>query len=230
MQHFRRLVSPVFFIVLFASAQITFAAKGKLDINYTVSLTDIAKQEFHVTTDIKNIDQPSLDLALPTWTPGWYTVENYFKNVLRFRITDVNGRILSPRMTRKQTWSVDTKGIKQIRVDYDYSATVLGLNQAKIATDFAFFTGIELFLEPVGHRNDPSTVKFNIPAGWKLMSALKDTADPFVFIAADYDTLVDAPALMGKFDVTQFEVEGKPHYFAAAPAGVFNAEKSKKFT
>ena len=62
------------------------------------------------------------------------------------------------------------------------------------------------------------------------MSALKDTADPMVFTAADYDTLVDAPALMGKFDVTQFEVEGKPHYFAAAPAGIFNAEKSKKFT
>ncbi len=120
--------------------------------------------------------------------------------------------------------------MKEIRIDYDYSATVLGLNQAKIATDFAFFTGIELFLEPIGHRDDPSTVKFQLPAGWKLMSALKDTADPMVFTAADYDTLVDAPALMGSFDVTRFDVEGKPHYFAAAPAGVFNAEKSKKFT
>lgn len=230
MRHIKRFVSPFFFVVLLACAPAVLAEKGKLDINYTVSLSDIAKQEFHITTDIKNIDQPTLDLALPTWTPGWYTVENYFKNVLRFRITDANGKVLPLRMTRKQTWSLDTRGIKQIRVDYDYSATVLGLNQAKIATDFAFFTGIQLFLEPLGHSKEPSTVKFNIPAGWKLMSALKDTPDPTVFIAADYDTLVDAPALMGKFDVTQFDVEGKPHYFAAAPAGVFNAEKSKKFT
>ena len=230
MYNIKRLVSPVVFLVLLTCSASVFAAKGKLDINYTVSLADVAKQEFHITTDIKNIDQPTLDLALPTWTPGWYTVENYFKNVARFRITDANGKILPLRMTRKQTWSLDTRGIKQIRVDYDYSATVLGLNQAKIATDFAFFTGIELFLEPLGHRSDPSTVKFQIPAGWKLMSALKDTADPMVFIAADYDTLVDAPALMGKFDVTQFEVEGKPHYFAAAPAGAFSVEKSKKFT
>ncbi len=230
MRIFNRYVSAAAVLVLLTFSYSALAQKGKLDINYTVSLTDVAKQEFHVTTDIKNINQPTLDLALPTWAPGWYTVENYFKNVLRFRITDARGKALPLRMTRKQTWSLDTKNIKQIRVDYDYSATVLGLNQAKIATDFAFFTGIELFLEPLGHRTDPSTVKFNIPAGWKLLSALKDTADPTVFTAADYDVLVDAPTLMGKFDVTQFEVEGKPHYFAAAPAGVFNAEKSKKFT
>lgn len=223
-----RFLSPVVVVFIFASA--IFAQKNGLQIDYTVALKDVASQQFHITTDIKNIDQPQLSLSMPTWTPGWYTVENYFKNVLRFRVTDGNGRVLPLRMSRKQTWNIDTKGIKQIRVEYDYQATVLGLNQAKIATDFAFFTGIELFLEPVGHRYTPSTVKFDIPAGWKLMSALKNTADPNVFAAADYDTLVDAPALMGKFDVTEFTVEGKPHYFAAAPAGVFNQEKSKKFT
>jgi predicted metalloprotease with PDZ domain len=230
MLHFRRSFPGFVILAVLVFVQTSLAENGKLDITYTVSLTDVTSQQFHVTTDIKNIDQPRLDLALPTWAPGWYTVENYFKNVLRFRITDAAGKPLPLRMSRKQTWNVDTRGIKQIRVDYDYSATVLGLNQAKIATDLAFFTGIQLFLEPVGHRTTPSTVKFQIPAGWKLMTSLKDTSDASVFTAADYDTLVDAPTMMGKFDVTQFEVEGKPHYFAAAPAGTFNAEKSKRFT
>ena len=230
MRYINRLVSPVIFIVVLTFAQVAIAQKSALKIDHAVSLTDVAKQQFHITTDIKNIHQPQLSLSLPTWAPGWYTVENYFKNVLRFRITDAKGAVLPMRMTKKQTWTIDTKGIEQIRIDYDYSATVLGLNQAKIASDFAFFTGIELFLEPVGHRDVPSTVKFQIPAGWKLISALKDTPDPMLFTAADYDTLVDAPVLMGSFDVTEFEVEGKPHYFAAAPAGVFNAEKSKRYT
>jgi len=211
MNHLRRFFPSVLLIVLVAGAQLALAQKGRLDISHTVSLSDVAKQEFHITTDIKNIDQTRLDLSLPTWTPGWYTVENYFKNVLRFRITDAAGKTLPLRMTRKQTWNVDTKGVKQIRIDYDYSATVLGLNQAKIATDFAFFTGIELFLEPHGHRNDPATVKFQVPAGWKLITALKDTADPMTYTAADYDTLVDAPVLMGEFDVTEFQVAAKPH-------------------
>ena len=230
MQNIRRIFPGLLAIVLLVGVQVSTAQKGKLDITYTVALNDIASQQFHVTTEIKNINQPKLELSLPTWTPGWYVVENYGKNLLRFNVTDGGGKRLQPRMTKKQIWSVDTKGISQIRVEYDYRATVLGLNQAKIATDFAFFTGIELFLEPLGHRTNPSTVKFQLPQGWKLMSALKETSDPMTFIASDYDVLVDAPALMGNFDVTEFAVEGKPHYFAAAPSGVFNAEKSKKFT
>ncbi len=229
MKQIRSFLPSLFVVVFILGVQAGLAQKN-LQIEYTVSLPDIAAQQFHIATNIRNINQPRLDLALPTWTPGWYTVENYFKNVLRFRITDGAGKVLPLRMSRKQTWNVDTRGIKQIRIDYDYSAALLGLNQAKITTDFAFFTGIQLFLEPLGHRKTPSTVKFQLPAGWNLLSALKDTADPMTFISADYDTLVDAPALMGKFDVMQFEVEGKPHYFAAAPAGVFNAEKSTKFT
>lgn len=226
----RRLVPFLTFALLVVFQVAAFGQKGKLDITYTVQLKDPATQQFNIVTDIKNIDQPRLDLALPTWTPGWYVVENYAKNLLRFTVTDANGRWVQPRMTRKQTWSIDTKGLKQIRVEYSYRATVLGLNQAKITPEYAFFTGIQLFLEPVGHRNEQSTLKFDIPTGWKLLSPLKDTNDPKTFIAADYDTLVDAPAMMGKFDVTEFSVEGKPHYFAAAPAGVFNAEKSKRFT
>ena len=219
-----RLVFVLLFLVQVAAAQ------KEPQITYSVSIADIASQQFHVTTDIKNLSQPSLDLSLPTWTPGWYVVENYAKNIIRLTVVDENGKRLEPLMTRKQTWRVDTRGHTSIRVEYDYSATVLGLNQAEIATDFAFFTGINLFLEPVGHRTLPSTVKFNIPEGWRLISALKETTDPKVFTAADYDTLVDAPTLMGKFDVTEFSVEGKRHYFTAVPAGTFNSEKSKKFT
>ena len=229
-KRYRTQILPVLFSLLLLTVQGAVAQKGKLDIAYTVALTDVASQQFHVTTDIKNIDQPQLDLALPTWAPGWYVVENYAKNVIKFRVTDASGKVLPLRMSRKQTWNIDTRGIKQIRVDYDYSATILGLNQAKIASDFAFFTGIELFLEPVGHKNDPSTLKFLLPQNWKLVSALKDTADPTVFYAADYDTLVDAPAMMGNFDITPYTAEGKPHYLVSVPAGAFNAEKSKRFT
>ena len=226
----RRASRSLLVFVLLLFVQAAFSQKGALDITYTVAVKDIPGQQFHITTEIKNINQPRLDLSLPTWTPGWYVVENYAKNIMRFEVTDGDGKRLQPRMTRKQTWSVDTRGIKQIRVDYDYRAAVLGLNQAKIGTDYAFFTGIELFLEPVGHRNNPSTLKFQIPQGWKLVSPLKGTADPMVFTAADYDALVDAPAMMGQFDIHEFQVQGKPHYFTAYPAGRFNAEKSKRFT
>ena len=216
--------------LMLLAAPATPGQTNEFRIDYTVKVADLQSQLFHVTADVKNIKEPRLDLSLPTWTPGWYTVENYARNILRFAITDAKGARLLHTMPRKQTWRVETQGLNQIRVDFDYRADVLGLNQAKIASDFAFFTGIELFVMAEGHRDSPSAVRFEIPAGWKIISALKETPDPKTFTASDYDTLVDAPTEMGNFDVTKFEVDGKPHYFVATPAGQFAKEKAEKFT
>src|SRR5262249_43372631 len=53
---------------------------------------------------------------------------------------------------------------------------------------------------------------------------------PMTFAAANYDVLVDAPVEMGNFDVTKFEVEGKPHYLVTNPSGAFSQEKADRFT
>jgi predicted metalloprotease with PDZ domain len=154
-------------------------------------------------------------------------IENYANNISRFRVDEPGGRQLRPALVRKQTWRIDTKGISRITVEFDYRAVVLAANQARIAPDYAFFTGTQLFLLPEGHRSRPSVVRFDVPSGWRIASGLDDTADPTVFTAPDYDTLVDQPTLMGQFDVTRFKVEGKPHDLVASPAGVFSAEKTR---
>ena len=228
---------PGSFILTLATGLILFLApaanaqkRDAFHIDYTVSISSVEGHLFHVTADVKNIKEPHLELSLPTWTPGWYTVENYFKNVLRFKITDATGKWLQPEMIHKQTWRVETKGLDSIKLEFDYRANVLALNQAKISSDYAFFTGIELFVMAVGHRANPSSVRFQLPNGWKIISALTETRDPMVFTAADYDTLVDAPTEMGKFDVNQFQVEGKPHYLVTTPAAAFTKDNADKFT
>jgi predicted metalloprotease with PDZ domain len=198
-----------------------------LAIEYTVKVADIPSQLFHVTTDIRNIDQPALELSLPVWSPGWYAIEDYAKNILRFRVKEPGGRELRPAWVRKQTWRIDTKGISRVVVEFDYLAKVLSANQARIAPDYALFTGTQLFLLPEGHRSRPSVVRIDVPAGWKIASGLDETADPAVFTAPDYDTLVDQPTLMGQFDVTRFMVDGKPHDLVASPPGVFSAERTR---
>ncbi len=227
--HFPRAAVTAFAILVLSPAALA-ERRDSLRIDYTVSIVSGEGQLFHVTTDVKNIREPQLELSLPTWTPGWYTVENYFKNILRFKITDGKGNRLQLEMIRKQTWRVETKALDSIRVEFDYRANVLALNQAKIADDFAFFTGTELFLEIARHRTSPITVHFEIPPAWKIVTALKETSDPMTFTAPDYDTLVDAPTEMGKFDIAQFQVEGKPHYLVTTPAGALAKDKADKFT
>jgi predicted metalloprotease with PDZ domain len=203
------------------------AQNGRLEIEYTVKVADIPGQLFHVTTDIRNINQPALELSLPVWSPGWYVIENYAKNVARFRVTGPDGRELRPALVRKQTWRIDTRGISRITAEFDYRAIVLSANQARIAPDFAFFTGTQLFLLPEGHRSRPSVVRFDVPNGWKIASGLDETDVPTVFKAPDYDTLVDQPTLMGQFDRARFLIDGKAHDVVAHPAGAYSAEKTR---
>ena len=208
-------------------APAAMAQDRRLTVEYTVKVADIPGQLFHVTTDIRNINQPALDLSLPVWSPGWYVIENYAKNIARFRVTEPGGRQLRSAQVRKQTWRIDTKGISRITVEFDYKAAVLSANEARIAADYALFTGTQLFLLPEGHRARPSTVRFDVPNGWKIASGLDETADPMVFRAPDYDTLVDQPTLMGQFDVTRFMADGRPHDFVANPPGAFSAENTR---
>lgn len=224
------VAAALFWVALLLAPTPVQAQSDRLRVDYTVRVSSVEDRLFHVTTDVRNIKQARLDLSLPTWTPGWYTIENYFKNVLRFKIADAKGSPLPHTMSRKQTWRVDTRGLDRIRVEFDYRADVLALNQAKITPDWAFFTGTQLFLLAEGHRTKSSTLRFDLPPGWKVVSPLKEGADPLTFIASDYDTLVDAPALMGNFDLTRFEIEGKPHFFAAAPAGRFSRQPTERFT
>jgi predicted metalloprotease with PDZ domain len=226
----RTLFLSVSIIFLLVSPQAAPGQTSQLRIDYTVEVTSTNDQLFHITANIKNIRQARLELSLPVWTPGWYTIENYAKNILRFHITDAKGNRLPHRMIRKQTWRVETSLLSSIKVEFDYRASLLALNQAKITADYAFFTGTQLFLQAEGHRNSPSTVRLVAPQGWKVISALKETSDPNTFSASDYDTLIDSPTEMGKFDVTRFEVEGKPHYLVTTPAGAFSKENAEKYT
>ena len=84
------LLSFTLFVILTAAAR----AQGQTDelrVDYTVKVASVDSKLFHVTAEIKNIKESRLDLSLPVWTPGWYTIENYAKNILRFHITDATG-------------------------------------------------------------------------------------------------------------------------------------------
>lgn len=227
-----RRLSAAFAVLLLVPLLTVSAAQtqGKLNTTYTVAVANTRASLFHVTTEVRDISQPYLEVSLPVWTPGWYTIENYAKNILRFKVTDANtGAPMTFDWKRKQTWGITTVGRSAIKIEFDYRADVLALNQAKITEDFAFFTGTQLFLRLEGHTRGESTVRFQVPENWKILSALKDTADQLVFTAPDYDTLADSTTEMGNFDVETFAVADKLHYFAATPAGAFSVEKRLKF-
>jgi predicted metalloprotease with PDZ domain len=222
------ILSLVFWMSVLSGSS-AFAGTEKLSLNYTIKAANVEARLFHVTTEIGNIKAPYLELTLPNWMPGMPVTVYYAKNILRFKITDKNGQPVTFRITRKQTWRVETKGIDQIKVEFDYRANVFASNQAMMGNDFALINGVQMFLLPEGYRKNPSTIRFVVPEGWKVISSLKETSDPSIFTAPDYDVVADATTELGKFDVTRFDVDGKPHYFVATPQGWFSKEKTDDY-
>src|SRR5262249_39349799 len=90
------MVLPAVLSVWCQAASPRASTAEQFHVDYTVAVASTEQQLFHVTASVKNINQDSLDLALPVWTPGWYTIENYFKNVLRFSVTDSGGKRIQP--------------------------------------------------------------------------------------------------------------------------------------
>lgn len=204
-------------------------ARRAFRAEYTVEVKDTAGHLFHVTATFSNLRQPYLDLALPVWTPGVYTTENYALNVLRFTVRDGSGARLRAPKIQESTWRIESPGTNRVTAEFDYVATNPAWNRAGITSQYAFFTGTQLFLEPVDHREAPSTVRFLVPTGWGIASALRETTDSSVFTAANYDELVDAPTVMGSFDRVRFEVEGKSHFVVTIPAGGYSADNVAAF-
>lgn len=204
-------------IVAGAFGQTRPPVSDSLRAAYTVEVKP-ADRLFHVTATFSHLGARTLDVALPVWTPGVYNAKGYAVNVRQFTAHDSAGRRLRAPKIQPSAWRVETDGQATVSVEFDYVATDLSWNGAGITPAYAVFTGTQLFLEPVGHRHAPATVKFIVPAGWTIVSALRETADSSVFVASNYDDLVDAPTLMGSVEVTRFDVGGTPHILARAPA------------
>ena len=94
-------------------------AQDAARVHHTVEVREPASRLFHVTSRFTDLAQRSIDLSLPMWTPGWYTVENYARNVMRLEFTDAGGNRLEWRMTGKSSWHVITGGATEVRARFD---------------------------------------------------------------------------------------------------------------
>lgn len=193
--------------------------RSGLSVEYVVEVVDPSRASFHVAASFEGVEAPTFDVALPVWTPGVYDQVGYARNVTRMSVRGEDGGQLDRSKITPSRWRIDTPGARNVRVEFDYAARDMSWNGAGVAPTHALFTGTQLFLEPVGHRDAPSTVRFVVPPGWAVASALRPTEDPLVFEAAGYDELVDAPTVLGSLEVTRFEAGGIPHEVVIAPAG-----------
>jgi predicted metalloprotease with PDZ domain len=177
-------------------------------VRYEVAVSAPASQLYHVTAEFPSGGKDTLYLSLPAWSPGAYEIQNYARYVRGFAVTSGTGQPLFWDRFDKDTWRVVTGTSARVTVQFDFLADTIDLSLARISGDFGQFLGTNLFLFEEGQPGRPAEIRFRVPAGWQVTTALQSSGNG-VYRAADYHELADAMTFVGRFSLDSLQVDGK---------------------
>jgi predicted metalloprotease with PDZ domain len=76
-------------------------------VNYTVTLDNKPNSHLvHIALSVSAGGAPSIDVAMPAWSPGAYSIHNAWRNVQEFSAGDEKGTALRFEKIDKQTWRI----------------------------------------------------------------------------------------------------------------------------
>jgi predicted metalloprotease with PDZ domain len=185
---------------------------------YRIDLTERRAHLFHIEASFP-VDQERLpgpiELKLPVWTPGSYLVREYERHLQDLECFNESGRPLPVRKVDKATWRVEAAEAQVVRAVYRVYGYDLTVRSSHLDDSHALLNGASLFLYAESLRQRPCHVEMNAPPGWRTTVALDQApGEQNVFLAADYDELVDSPFEVGTHELIEFSAAGRPHRFA----------------
>jgi predicted metalloprotease with PDZ domain len=196
------------------------AGAQELDpIAYTLRIPSPDTHEAVVQATVPAAGRPSLDLMMPTWSPGYYRVEDYAANVHDVRAETLDGHPLVVEKTNGNHWRIGTRGERFVKLSYRVFCKQRTVTTNYVDADYGVFNGAPTFITLAENARRPHHVQIELPPGWTAaMTGLDDApgGQPNQFRAPDYETLVDSPILAGKLGVRRFEVAGKMHFVVSA--------------
>ncbi|NJL36345.1 MAG: M61 family metallopeptidase [Leptolyngbyaceae cyanobacterium SM1_4_3] len=210
------------------ATQIRPAAKPTaMTIHYQVAMPQPETHLFEITLQIKGWQSDVLDLKMPVWTPGSYLVREYARHLQDFsaEIPD-SAKPLNCQKQSKNHWQITTANTPDIIVRYRVFANELSVRTNHLDATHGYFNPAATFFYLPGFEHQPIQVTIIPPRpDWQVSTPLPAASGANTFVAADFDTLVDSPFEVGKQQVYEFEVLGKPH--AIAIWGQGNAEPER---
>jgi predicted metalloprotease with PDZ domain len=139
---------------------------------------------------------------MPAWAPGAYRIVTYGKALKNLKASRPGGTEALPvKAVDEQTWEVDSDGAPVFAVTYE-----LAVERSRMDADHCYVAGPDTYLYVEGRKDLPCRVRFKLPAGWDVGTGLDKDGD--VYHARDYDTFIDCPTELGKFERLAFQEDG----------------------
>jgi len=141
------------------------------------------------------------EVVMPVWTPGSYMVRDFSRHIFGIKSSKKIEQL------SKNRWAVMGEG--DVKVEYSVYCDELSVQTSYANSDFIILNGAGIFLYPEGRKNERCDVRLENVGGRDIATGLDEISG--VFVAEDYDQLVDSPFLIGNFESMEFETMGKSH-------------------
>jgi predicted metalloprotease with PDZ domain len=201
---------------MLAACVCAFGQPAEGTMAFTVSMAKPGAHIFHVAFRVEGLKGELQDFKMPAWTPGFYGILDYAKNVSNFRAEDAAGRPLPWEKVTRNTWRVVAGNAPVVQLNYDVYGGISFAAQNFLDEGRAYITPPGLFMHVAGRLRHPVTVAFQLPPGWSRIATGLDAvaARPNTFRAPDFDVLYDCPMLLGNQESLTFTVSKIPHRVA----------------
>ena len=193
-------------------------------VNYTVTLDKKPNSHLvHIALSVNTGGAPSIDIAMPAWAPGAYSIHNAWRNVQEFSAGDEKGTALRFEKIEKQTWRIYSQEGRVVTARYK-------LYLRDYTDEMCYLRGPSVFMYVIGKRPyplaGPIAVKIQAPASWRIQTGMESGAEPNTFAAENYDTFIDASIVLGpSWEQAEFEYKGVPYYIVFLGKGNYDKEK-----
>jgi predicted metalloprotease with PDZ domain len=183
---------------------------------FTVSLPQPASHTYHVTFRCEGLKGELQDFKMPQWSPGYYGIGDYARNVSNFQAADATGHALEWEKVAKNTWRVVASNAPVIVLQYDVFGNTTFAANNYLGEDRGYISPSGMFVYLPGQLRNAVRVTIELPAAWKRISTGLEPVkgQTNTFEAPDFDVLYDCPILLGNQEYFEFEVKGVPHFVA----------------
>ncbi len=214
---------PAFWVaVLLLAAVLAYGQQPQGAMTFTVSMEQPANHTFHVVFRCSGLKGAAQEFRMPAWSPGYYAIRDFARNVQNFRAADAKGLELKWEKSAN-AWKVQTGNTPVVSIAYDVTATSTFVADPYLGEDRGYIVGTGVFMYVPGQIRHPVTVEIKLDPNWKSIASGLDPvspATPNVLKAPDFDVLYDSPILMGNLEsLPPFEIKGVPHYFIGHKLG-----------
>lgn len=228
----KRTLHALFFCITLLAASTMAAVNGSTTITYTVSMEKPQNHLYHVVGCFQEFPGPTIDLRMPAWMPGYYSILDYAKNIRNFSANDESGQPLAWEKTTSNTWRVAIDHSKTISIVYDILATTSFVANCYLDEYRGYITLPGLIMYVEGYLHHPLTLIIVPNPKWNMIATGLDPISsdrPHTFYSADFDMLYDSPILMGDLEsLPTFYVRGIPHYFCGYKLNITDAPSLSK--